>query len=154
MPVMHRTPRRKLQALFAGGTPQAVRASLSVMASPRDSESETVRKNLNHYRLRAGLTQEEASQISGVAVDSIRRYEGGKMGASAASLRAIAKVYGCRMEDFYDPARPEPDLTNRPVIFLRTLPGVTIDHGVMGELEKLVEKANALARTKKRPAKR
>lgn len=124
------------------------------MASPRDPEAEVVRRNLLHYRTKAALTQEEASQISGVSVDSIRRYEAGKMGASASSLRALAKIYGCRMEDFYDEAQPAPDLANRPVIYLRTLPGVQLEPDVIADLEKLVEKANVMARTKKKMTKK
>lgn len=122
------------------------------MASPRDPEAETVRKNLAHYRALTGLTQEDASQLSGVSVDMIRRYESGKSGASASALRSLAKIYGCKMEDFYAPKDPPPpDLANRPVIYFRTLPGVTLDPEVMSRVEKLLEEANAMARTKRKP---
>src|SRR5919199_3386977 len=54
---------------------------------------------LRHYRLLAGLTQEELGSRSGYSADYIRKLERGRRGAPRAALGRIAEVLGLADEE-------------------------------------------------------
>lgn len=112
------------------------------MAKTRDPEVEIVRKNLVEFRKRAGLTQDDAAQFSGVPVDNLRRYERGDSGVSADALRKLAVIYGHAMDHFYMEKPPAPDLAGRPAIHLKALPGQDLDEAEYKRIQGIVERAN------------
>ena len=107
--------------------------------------AELIRSNLVRLRDRAGLTQAEAADVSGVPVDNLRRYESGKSGIDAATLKKIADAYGRPVDHFYMAEPPDVDAGSLPVFFLRTRPGVEIDSELFKTLLREVEQANQRA---------
>lgn len=123
------------------------------MTRTRDPKNEITRRNLRAFREFAGLTQEEASRISGVSVDNLRRYENGKVGAPGSAVRMLAPVYGHTMEDFYLEDPPPANLAARDGIHLWFVPGVEVDEKLRDHLMSEIRKANEMTRTKKLAAK-
>ncbi len=121
------------------------------MAAPKDPNDEIFRRNLVGFRDDANLSQADAAELSGVAIDNLRRYESGKTAKVPSDvLSKLAKVYGHTVEDFYLPNPPKAKLEERPVFFLRTLPGAKIDQKVFAELLAVIEKANRDTRKTKK----
>lgn len=111
---------------------------------------EIVRRNLKKFREEAGLSQEQAAEVSGVPASAIVRYESGKTDqVPGTALRLLAVVYGHSTDDFYEPSPPPAKLADRPVIFLRTMPGTVIDAEILGRVQDEIDRANALVRGKK-----
>jgi transcriptional regulator with XRE-family HTH domain len=112
--------------------------------------NDLVRKNLKKFRDEAGMTTEQAAQISKLSVDNIRRYESGKSGVPSEVLRRLAVIYGHSMDDFFLEAPPKARLTERPVFHLMTMPGTEVDQKKFRELQDMIDKANAEMRPKKK----
>lgn len=109
------------------------------------------RRNMISFREDAKLSQADAAELSGVALDNLRRYESGKTATVPGHVVAeLAKIYGHSMEDFYSPNPPKAKLEERPVFFLRTRPGAEIDQKTYGELLAVIEKANRESRGKRK----
>lgn len=66
---------------------------------------EIIGENLRTLRRKAGLSQGELAEVSGVRIQSINRIEGGKQWANRSTLIDIANALGCTKEDFFK----EPD---------------------------------------------
>ena len=122
----------------------------STMAKPTDPRDELVRRNMIKFREDAGLSQAQAGDLSGIAVDAIRRYETGITATvPGTALSELARLYGHAMDDFFATHPPKAKLDEAPAIFLRTRPGAEIDHDTFRKIQELVEDANAKMRTKK-----
>lgn len=116
---------------------------LQAVAKAPDPMDETVKQNLVKFREEAGLTQAEAAELSGVPVDSLRRYEnGGTRNVPGTSLAALAKTYGHSVDDFFMDAPPPARLDEAPTIFLRTRPGVDIPVDKLRALQEQVDRIN------------
>lgn len=123
---------------------------LSVMTKAADTEAELVRSNLVKFREEAELSQAEAADLSGVALDNLRRYETGTTTTiPGVVLRGLALAYGHAMEDFYLEEPPPARLGEAPVFFLRTRPGVDIDQDIYDEIRVAIDNANKKVRGKK-----
>ena len=62
----------------------------------------TVGENLKMFRIKKGLTMEEAGNKIGVSAPAILKYERGKIMASLGRLEAFAKAYGTTVEEILD----------------------------------------------------
>lgn len=58
--------------------------------------------NLKQYRLQSRLTQAQAASALGITRVSYTRYELGTQTPHITLLPAIAKLYGCRIDDLFD----------------------------------------------------
>jgi transcriptional regulator with XRE-family HTH domain len=113
------------------------------MTKTRDPQGELFRRNLIAFRSEAGLSQTNLADLSGIGIDSIRKYEAGTNSLSATAIATLAKVLGRSPGDFYaehPPKRGEGQAP--PVYFLRTLPGAEIDEEVDREIRKQLDLAN------------
>ena len=54
---------------------------------------------LEHYRIRAGLTQTELADMSGIPQSDISRAEKGAKELKGSSWVALAKALGCSLDD-------------------------------------------------------
>lgn len=121
------------------------------MAKALDPREETVRTNLVRFREAAKLSQAEASELSGVSIDNLRRYENGSVTTIPFQvISALAKIYGHAMEDFDLEEPPPPKLDERPTFHLRTTPGMDVDPKFYQELKEHIEQINKLASKKRR----
>lgn len=119
------------------------------MAKPEDPDDVICRRNLVAFRDEAGMSQADAAEVAGVALDNLRRYENGKTSTvPGAVIAKLARAYGHAAEDFYSPHPPKAKLEERPVFFLRTRPGAEIDQATYAHLLDVIEEANK-ARGKK-----
>ena len=57
---------------------------------------------IRRYRKRLGLTQEEFAAALGMRQASISRFETGERKPDADDLIAIAKFFGCKVDDLID----------------------------------------------------
>jgi transcriptional regulator with XRE-family HTH domain len=122
---------------------------ISAMAKPHDPVDEVIRKNLVRFREEAEMSQADAAETAGIALDNLRRYENGTTATVPYTvIAALAKAYGHAMEDFSNGDPPPAKLEERPVFFLRTRPGAVVDADTFRELQAIVEKANKDARRK------
>lgn len=121
------------------------------MSKTRDPLEEIIRRNIVRFREGADLSQAQAADLSGVPLDNLRRYERGESGVPASVLRQLADVYGHRVDDFYESDPPAAKLEDRPLLFLRSMPGTDIDPDVYERVTKAIRDANAELRSKKRP---
>lgn len=121
------------------------------MGKTRDPLEEVVRRNLVAFREKADLSQAQAADLSGVPLDNLRRYERLDSGVPATVLRQLADVYGHRVDDFYEPDPPPAKLEERPLLFLRSMPGTEIDPEVFDKVMRAIRDANAELRGKKKP---
>lgn len=114
--------------------------------------NDIVRTNLQKFRDDAGLTSEEASRLSGVNIDSLRRYESGRSGVPAEVLFRLARIYGRQMEDFYNESPPKADPVNLPMFHAWARTDAMDDYAEKKyrEIQELIEKANADVRSHKR----
>lgn len=104
---------------------------------------ETVRQNLMKFRDEAELSQTEASELSGVVIDNLRRYESGvTRNVPGTVLAALAKVYGHAVDDFFQDEPPPAKLEEAPTIFLRTRPGADVPSEKLRQLQDQVDKVN------------
>ncbi|MBQ7140502.1 MAG: helix-turn-helix transcriptional regulator [Bacilli bacterium] len=64
---------------------------------------EVVRKNLKFYRNKAGLTQEQLSELIGVSHDFIRQVESKKVekNFSMANVEKAAEVFGIEIHEMF-----------------------------------------------------
>jgi transcriptional regulator with XRE-family HTH domain len=128
--------------------------NMQAMTDPQDHEDEIVRKNLIAFREAADLSQADAAEVAGIALDNLRRYENGKTNKVPGTvLAALAKAYGHAIEDFMSASPPPARLEDRPVFFLRTRPGAEVDAKVYKKLQEIIEEANREVRGRK-PSKR
>ena len=58
---------------------------------------------LKERRLRKGISQEQAADIVGVSLRSLRRYENGKSTPLLHSARGLALLYECSIEELFYP---------------------------------------------------
>jgi transcriptional regulator with XRE-family HTH domain len=102
------------------------------------------------FREEAGLSQAQAGDLSGIALDAIRRYETGTTATvPGTALSELAKLYGHAMDDFFMTKPPKPRLDEAPVLFLRARPGADIDQAVYTAIQDMIDKANKDMRGKK-----
>lgn len=73
-----------------------------------DPAAEIIRTNLRRFREDVGLSQPEAADLGGLAVDALRRYENGRSRINFTDLQTLARLYGRGIEEFYqtDPKAP------------------------------------------------
>lgn len=122
----------------------------SVMAKAPDPRDELVRKNMARFREEAKLSQAQAGDLSGIAVDAIRRYETGVTETvPGKALSDLARVYGRSVDDFFMTNPPKPKLDEAPVLFLRSRPGAEIDQETFEKIQQMIDDANAKHRGKK-----
>lgn len=50
-------------------------------------------------RIAAGLTQQQLADLSGISNAAVHRIESGEVVASVKSLAALARAFGCNIED-------------------------------------------------------
>lgn len=110
-----------------------------------DAEGHLLMANLVALRERAGLTQAQAADVSGVPLDNLRRYESGKSGIDAITLRQLATAYGRPTDHFFMKDPPDVSAESVPTFFLRTRPGVDVDSELYDALRKKVDEANRTA---------
>src|SRR5262245_51758376 len=123
---------------------------LSSMAKVLDPQEELTRTNMTLFREEANLSQAEASELSGVPLDNLRRYENGTTSTIPFPvIAALAKVYGHAMEDFAMKDPPPAKLDEQPVFFLRTRPGVKVDPKLVQDLQRHIDEANKTAHKKR-----
>jgi transcriptional regulator with XRE-family HTH domain len=103
---------------------------------------ELIRRNLVEFREEARLNQGQASDLTGISLDNLRRYESGKSGVPANLLRKFADAYGHATDDFFLAEPPPANLDDRPVFWIRALPGVEVDPAIYAELAAAVTEAN------------
>ncbi len=115
---------------------------------PRDPDDEIIRRNLEKFRVEAGYSQAQISEMSGVPVANYARYERGENAVPAKALMAIADAYGRSTDDFRSP-NPGPPKAEPPTFTLRARPGVDVDQEVYERLVAEVERANREVRGKK-----
>lgn len=121
------------------------------MTKPRDFQGEIVRRNLQRFREEAGMTQAQAAEFSGIAIDNLRRYESGRTAKVPGTVLAeLGSIYGHSADDFSKENPPPSKPEERPTFMLRTRPGTEIDEKVYRELQAVIDKANRDVRTKKR----
>ena len=58
---------------------------------------------LKDRRIRKGISQEQAADIVGVSLRSLRRYENGKSTPLLHSARNLAVLYECSIEELFFP---------------------------------------------------
>ena len=116
---------------------------------PTDPD-EIVRINLKRFREESKLSQADASDLSGVPVDAIRRYEGGITAVVPGTvLKQLADVYGHPVDHFWESHPPPAKVEERATYFLRTMPGAVVDADVDRELRQAIERANTKIRARK-----
>lgn len=116
------------------------------MAKSKDlnPQDEIVRANMIKFRNEADLSQADAADASGVPIDALRRYETGQTASVPGTvIAALGKIYGHSMDDFMSKTPPTANLADRPVFFLRTLPGASVDRDTLEKLQDMIDKANA-----------
>jgi len=112
---------------------------------------EIVRRNLTRFREECDLTQTDAAELSGVAVDNLRRYESGKTtNVPGTVLAALAKVYGHAVDDFFMETPPAARLDEAPTVFLRTRPGVDVPADKLRLLQEHVDRINREIRPRRK----
>lgn len=119
------------------------------MSKTRDPLTEVIRRNLIKFRDESGLSQADAADASGVSLDNLRRYEKGGSGVPATVLQQLATAYGHKAGDFYEENPPAAALSDRPVFFLRTMPGVEVDEAMYKDLVRIIAEKNEIARTRR-----
>ena len=67
------------------------------------TENQCIGLEISIRREELGLSIEEFGKLVGKHWRLIRRYEAGEVSMKAITLRKIAAVLGCRMEDFFTP---------------------------------------------------
>lgn len=115
------------------------------MARTRDPMNDVVTKNLQAFRIEAGFTSEEASRMSGVNIDSLRRYESGRSSPPGDVIRKLARIYGRTMDDFYEEHPPKADPTALPVFHAWARKDALDEFAEKKyrEIQQIIEKANA-----------
>jgi transcriptional regulator with XRE-family HTH domain len=121
------------------------------MTKTRDPQAELFRRNLIAFRNESGLSQQQLADLSGVGVDSIRKYESGTNSVTATVIANFARVFGRSPGDFYEESPPPRGEHAKapPVFFLRTLPGADIDEATFRELQQKIDEANERVRKRK-----
>jgi transcriptional regulator with XRE-family HTH domain len=117
--------------------------TLLSMTKVRNIQSETVRRNLKKFREEASMTQAEAAEFSGVALDNLRRYESGKTEKVPwRALTDLSYIYGHSMDDFFEESPPKAKLEAIPTFSLRARPRANVDEKIFRDLQSQIEKAN------------
>lgn len=65
------------------------------------TDLDLIRENLKHYRVKAGLTQKETAEKSGLSPTYIYLLESGRKTPSFPTLEAICAVIGVRIKDLF-----------------------------------------------------
>lgn len=60
-------------------------------------------KEIKEFRLKAGKTQEELAKALGVTQGAVAQWENGITNPKISSLKAIAEVLGCTLDDLFNP---------------------------------------------------
>lgn len=60
-------------------------------------------KEIKEFRLKAGKTQEELAKAIGVTQGAVAQWENGITNPKISSLKAIAEVLGCTLDDLFNP---------------------------------------------------
>lgn len=111
-----------------------------------DSEAETIRRNLVAARDTLGYDLHDVNSITGIPFDTLRAYELGELAISGLHLKALAKLYGYKMDDITEEKMPPPDPAARQVIHMRTDPGALeiLSGDERDRLERLKQEIAAL----------
>lgn len=56
---------------------------------------------LKHFRLKAGMTQEELAEAEGITFQQIQKYENGTNRIAASRLFSFAKILGIKTDTFF-----------------------------------------------------
>ena len=113
-----------------------------VVARTRNPVNDVVVANLKKFRDAVGMTTEQAAQHAKLSLDSLRRWEAGGTMPHAEALRALGKIYGHTMDDFYLESPPPANLVDRVEIQLMTLPGVDVPKELLDGIQKKLDEAN------------
>lgn len=122
-----------------------------VVASTRDPVADIVRINLRAFRDAMGLTQEQAAAISGLPIDSIRRWET-KGGIKLGALVRLAEVYKRDIGHFSMKEPPKIEV-QKPRIALVQISD-DVDPEIMEQIQELMLKANKETRPAKKKGKK
>jgi transcriptional regulator with XRE-family HTH domain len=72
--------------------------------------------NLSHLRDRLGLTLEQMAGRLPYSVSMLSRWENGKSNIPSGNLPALAKAYGCRVQDIFSDDGPPAAIEARPFV--------------------------------------
>jgi transcriptional regulator with XRE-family HTH domain len=120
------------------------RVNTQPMARTRDPMNDVVTTNLKKFREEAGYTSEEASRLSGVNIDSLRRYENGRSSPPGDVIRKLARIYGRSMDDFYEENPPKADPVALPLFHAWARKDAMDGYAEKKyrEIQEMIEKAN------------
>lgn len=127
----------------------------TIVPMPRRTDAEMndlIRQNLIRFREELGITQTAAAEEAGVPLDNLRRYEKGKNRVDAVTLSRLAETYGRTVDDFHSEAPGPPDLSRRPVYYLRVAQGQRVTPETHLQLLAIIDKANESERALQGPA--
>jgi len=101
------------------------------------------------------MSQEQASDLSGIPVANISRYERGESGVPADVLAQLAPVYGHDPGDFFKKDPPPRKVANVDMVFLKMHPDVEdLPEDAVNEILKPVRRAIENASTQIRDLKK
>jgi transcriptional regulator with XRE-family HTH domain len=60
-----------------------------------------VGSRLKHFRVQAGLTQEQLAEAEGITFQQIQKYENGTNRIAASRLYSFTKILGIKADDFF-----------------------------------------------------
>jgi len=114
------------------------------MARPkREQTAQTAVRaaNMVKFREARGMSQSDASRFAGVDKSNLYLAEKDKTTPSNDNLAALARIYGHRLDDFYEKKPPPMDPSLVPA-FVLLEPGVDIDPGMLAKARAFIEKLN------------
>lgn len=122
---------------------------------PLDPTQEIIRKNMAMFRKQTKMSQADVSNLSGVRLANLQRYEKGKTTTIPFHvIEALAHVYGRGLEDFSNPVPPAPPrLEDMPIFTLQARPGSKYDQETFHMMKRWMaqtEKDMLARRDKKR----
>jgi len=123
--------------------------------SPKTETNELVSYNLGRAREAAGLTQPDASAVTGIALSTLQKHER-KKGSKAGNhlLPVYAAAYGVSIDALYTPRdqeMPKPRApATRPAFDLAVAPGARISRGLLERAYKAIAALNAEAMVDRR----
>jgi transcriptional regulator with XRE-family HTH domain len=102
-----------------------------------------IAKNLMRFRKERKLTAREAAGLSGRRLDTLRGWEHAKRAIDATDLYEFAKLYGRKMEDFYQENPPPPMPHVFGVFILERVESAWVDEKLWKETKAFVDRKNA-----------
>lgn len=109
----------------------------------RNPEDELARENLIKFRVESGLTQSQAAEMAGLAVNTIASYESGRRGLPKMSTtKRLMDIFGRRLGDIYEVNPPPINLAAVKPYSLRILPHVEVPADITARLRAAIDEAN------------